>query len=375
MANWWDTPAYAAKQASMGSGFKVTPKNAKGAPAQGYNKSVIDAIKARNGAPTSDQDAFGGYLSGNIDYTKAARDIYEPSLDYLDDQAGAAKARNAKNDRDIASMYAGLVKSIQGDASGIAGNYNDSINQVGQGTKAAVGAIDRTYDTSAAEQEAMLRRLGIQAAAPDVLAQGTRDESFFKNMASQSGKSVADMLAAERAGALEYNTSQANISKQTGVDARAKNKLSLEDVLSQIMGRRADLETQINSQAANMQSSATEQLLKAQSDAQDQDMKQARLALDTAKFQASNSQSQQQNNKDPWANVSLLAQQLYPGGDYEHGSGPAIRAIQDTVRLSSAPLDLNDFIQQVMKRNPGAHDKNQLAQLATAAYQGLYGKK
>lgn len=374
MGNWWDTPAYTAAQAKQGIGVKKKSSVNYSGSANAAEHDLMQAKAAQANQAASTVPDNGGYLSSNIDYQKLASSIYEPSLDYLDTQAAQAKSRNAKNDKDIASMYAGLVKSIQGDASGIAGNYNDSINQVAQGTKSAVGAIDQTYDSSAAEQEAMLRRLGIQAAAPDTLAQNTKDEAFFKNMASQSGKSVADMLASERAGALEYNTSQANISKQTGVDAQARNKLSLEDVLSQIMGRRADLNTQINSQAASMQSDATNQLLKAQSDQQDQEMKQARLALDTAKFQASNTQKAQANNKDPWANVAALAQQLYPGGDYNHGSGPAIRAIQDTVRLGQKPLDLNDFIQMVMQRNPNAHDKNQLAQLATAAYQGLYSK-
>jgi hypothetical protein len=393
MSNWWETAAYASKQAAG---------RARMAPPGGDNNGSANAAEYRLGLtkpaarPSSDNS---GYQSSNsytgmpapkeVDYQELARQIYEPSLDYLDSQSAAAKKRNAANDSQLAAMFGAGVKDIRGQAGGIKKNYKDIIGQVAQGTGAAVGAVDRTYDASANELAQMLQHLGIQAAAPDALAQNTRDESFFKNMASASGKSVADMLQANEASSLDFNTAQGNITRQSGLDARANNKLNLEDTLNQIMGQRSGLETQINQQAQSMQSSATDQLLKQMEAAQQQankgrelDISQGNLMLNTSKFQASSAKDAA-NKKDPnpWASVSQLADQLYPGGNAQHGSGPAVQAIMDTVSRYNGftgpghqPASEMEFIRAVLERNKGAGDANQLQQLAAVAYKNLFGK-
>jgi hypothetical protein len=374
MGNWWDTPQYAARKAGAGKGVVRKPNNSSA-------NAVEHAMGYGNKSQPQDN---GGYLSSNSampdgvgtpDYAALARAIYEPSLDYLDSQSSQAKSRNRNNDAALRDMYGGLVKSIRGDASNISNNYNGSIGEVANGTRQAVGAVDNTYDQSANEMMAMLKHLGIEAAAPDTLRQNTRDEAFFKNMISTQGKSVADMLRSQRAGALEYNTAQSNISRQSGVDARAQNKLSLEDTLNQIMGRKADLETQINGQAASMQQSATDSMLKQMQAQQDDQMKQARLALDTAKFQASQTQANQPKPmNDPWTKLAQMAGTLYPN---QEASGNALAAVRDTVTAASRNgqnfASPNDFINAVLARNPRANDSAQLTQLASYLFQQLYG--
>jgi hypothetical protein len=329
---------------------------------------------------------LGGYLSANnagaraTDYSALARQIYEPSLDYLDSQSAAAKKRNAANDASLAQMFGAGVKDIRGQSKGIKKNYQDIIAQIANGTGAAVGAIDNTYDESANEQMEMLKHLGIQAAAPDTLKQNTRDEAFFKNLASSSGKSVADMLGANEASALDFNTAQGNITQQSGLDARANNKLSLEDTLNQIMGQRSGLETQINQDAQKMQESATDTLLKNMQMQQDQankdrdyELQAADRQLNLAKFQT-DTKGAQQKGMDPMGIMSLAAQ-LYPN---PQAQGNAVKAIQDTLARGNFPMgkpqSAIEFIRAVLDRNKGANDANQLQQLAAAAYQSLFGK-
>lgn len=383
--NWWDTPAYAAIKAVSGSGVLAKPvgNNNGSANASEYALGLTKSAPRTSSAGSTTPRTPSQSPPPTVDYNALARQIYEPSLDYLGTQEKISTSRNKANDAQLASMYNNLVNSIAGDTRTINADYGKSISDVARGTRAAVDSIGNIYSKSAAEQAAMLKMLGIQAAAPDTLAPNARDKAFFQSMASTSGKSVADMLISNRATGQEYNTAQKNIARQTGVDARASNKLKLQDTLNQIMGQRANLETTINSQAQQMQANAIKQLqsqLAAQEQQANSDrnfaMQQARLALDTSKFKVSSSAANATPAaKDPWGKLEQLASTLYPN---QVATGNAVKAIQDTVTQAASSGQYTwqspvEFINAVLSRNRGAKDSKQLMQLATYAYQQMFG--
>lgn len=347
-------------------------------------------------ATNNSRGGLGGGLGGGpdtVDYAAMAAKIYQPNLDFLTGQEKLAQQRNVANDKSLAGMYAGLVNDIGRSAKGIAQNYDQGAASVGQAAAQTDASINNTYDQSAAEQAAMLKHLGIEAAAPDTLKQNTRDEAFFKGLIDTNANSVKNMLAQQKAGALEYNTAQQNISRQSGADARATNKLNLEDTLQQILGQKANLQTQIGQEAVSMQNSAASNLMKQMQMAQQQanadraaQDREAQLMLNKSKFEADqkNAANSQANSwsKDPWVNIQNAASKLYPDThvDVKSGRTPsqnAVKAIMDTVQYASQNgqtfASPNEFIHAVLTRNRGANDAPQLTQLATLLYQQMYG--
>lgn len=322
----------------------------------------------------------------NRDYQSEAAKIYQPAMDYLNKQTNEARGNASKNDTNLKNMYAGLVGNIQRQRGQINSDYNGAIGSVGKSTQAGVNSIDQTYDNAANEQMAMLKQLGIEAAAPDTLKDNTRDEAFFKSMLQAGGKSTQDMLKAGQTSSLEYNRDQANISRQSGVDARADNKLGLQQILGQFGGQKVDLQTQIMQQASKMQGDAIQQQIEQQKaasqsmqDERNWEMQQARLALDTSKFKASQIQSSQpQPTKytDPWGKGGQLAEQLYDGN--RTAAENAVAAVRDAIKTSGAAVNTwqnpNDLVRAVLDRNRGAHDVTQLTALATYLYKEIFGK-
>lgn len=370
--------------------------------------------------------------SPKINYQREAKKIYQPTLDYLTGQGKQARTRSTANDRALSSMYGGLAANIQGQDRAINAQYAGAKNSVNTATEQGVNAVDQNYDSAAREQAAMMKQLGIQAAAPDVLKEGTNDEAFFKSLMQSSGNAANTMLEENRVSEQDFNRAQANISRQSGADARSENRLQLGDILSQIGGKKADIMTTVNQQAASMQSAAVEQRLEAQKQAAaalqqdrqfamqqanyglqaqtaaqnynlqqqrfaldagdrsaDNDMAQARLALDTAKFETGSQEADRQYKLalqklatggsaatpvDAWGKGAELATKLYGGN--QQAAGNAIAAVRDAIAANgdaaSQWKNPNDLVRAVLKRNPGATDVTQLTSLATYLFQQIF---
>lgn len=366
-----------------------------------------------------------------VDYQKEARKIYEPTLDYLDVQDKRVRQRATNNDKSLNSLFSGLASDIERQSGDINRQYGGALNTVRNATKQGQADVSKNYDSAAAEQARMMKSLGIEAAAPDVLQQGTSDEAFFQSLIGSAGKGAEQFLTSENQGALDYNRAQAGITRQEGLQARTDNKAQLSDILGQLAGKKVDLRQTINEQAQSMQQAAAAQQLEAQKQAaaalqqdrqfamqnaqfglqqqqfglaqqnaqanwqdtqQDNELNQGRLMLDTSKFE---NQTVEQNrayqlalqklaqggNKttapvDPWGKGAQVADQLY-GGNRTAASN-AIQAVRDAIAANGSQAgnwnNPNDLVQAVLKRNPGAKDITQLTSLATYLFQQIFGK-
>lgn len=345
----------------------------------------------------------------DVDYQAEAAKIYKPSMDFLNSQIGSTKKQARTADIALRNMYHGLTRDIGAQAKTINQQYGGSINQIKAATSQGQKSVKRTYDTAENEQAAMLKRLGIQAAAPDTLTPLTRDEAFFQSLIGSSGGANQQQLVQNRQASQDFNTAQRNIAGQTGAEARSDNQLVLQQLLADIGGRKADLSTTINQQAQSMQQSAAQQQLEAQKNAMaalnadrsyqlqssNLDLAQGRFALDTSKFEASQVDAErnyklalqklaQQGSgastklsaPDSWGKASQLASQLYNGN--QTAASNALQAVRDAIARNPDTVNTwknpNDLVRAVLKRNPGANDVGQLTSLATFIYQQLFGR-
>jgi hypothetical protein len=366
-----------------------------------------------------------------VNYQKEARKIYEPTLDYLDVQDKRVRTRATNNDKSLNNLFSGLASDIEKQSGAINQQYGQAINTVRGATRQGKQDVSKNYDAAAAEQARMMKSLGIEAAAPDVLKGGTEDEAFFQSLIQSAGTGSENFLTSENAGALDYNRAQAGITRQEGLQARTDNKTQLGDILGQLAGKKVDLRQTINEQAQSMQQAAAAQQLEAQKQAAaalqqdrafamqnaqfglqqqqfglaqqnaqagfmdtqaDNETARARLMLDTSKFQNQTSEQDrayqlalqklaQSGTKtaapvDAWGKGAQLAQSLY-GGNQQAASN-AIQAVRDAIAANgdaaSQWQNPNDLVRAVLKRNPGANDVTQLTSLATYLFQQIFGK-
>lgn len=402
---------YRAARQAVAKRIAKKPAPSNQSKAGGYGSASPGLV----GGFASDMPSGGGsYLDifnsikGNdktlADYMAEANKIYKPSLDYLTQQKKDATTRAGEFDKSLADMYAGLVSNIDAQSPIIAQNYNDAISGQNQITGNAKTAVGNNYANSQAQQMDMLKQLGIEAAAPDTLQTGQDSQAFFQSLLDTSGAGYDSFLNSQKVASQDFNTAQRNISAQTGVNARSDLKMQLQDILAQLSGKGADLQTQINQQAVQMQSGAAQALLDQQKALLDAAYKQdqtnidlsrltfdqqraatadenakARLALDKAKFDATPPKSSSSGVKipsNPWGNAAVIAQNLYGNPTSAQN---AIEAIQTAIRSLGTPADAQQLLDTVLRRvsptgSPtGGGDTSSLQTLVDYLYKQLYG--
>lgn len=338
-----------------------------GAPSSSGSSNPFDFSVPSGGSYASFLSSAGNAPSQSFsDYLSEANKIYKPQLDYLAQQTKDANTRAGQYDTDLAKMYATLVGNIDAQQGVIDSNYNNAINTQGQITSAGKASIGNNYSNSQAQQMAMLKRLGIEAAAPQTLQTGQDGQAFFQSLLDQSGAGYNSFLNSQKVAAKDFNTAQSNIAAQTGTNARADLKMSLQDILAQFAGRGADLQTQINQQASTMQQSAVQQMLDQQKAAMaaqqaqdDYNLNLAKFKLDQQKAASSDENAKaklelglanlqngkQANDPNVWNSALNMATGLYTT---QVGAVDAIKAIQNAIRIAQ--------VKTAPGRNPSKSD-------------------
>ena len=316
-----------------------------------------------------------------VDYLKQAQEMFAPQTKYLDQQAAQAKARGAQNDREVAGYYGQTVKDILGMAGGIKNNYASGKKSVGAAYNDALSAVGSTYDKSRDDQLAILKRLGIEQAAPNTLQHNADDRAFIQSVLAANNQGNQNMLTQMGTAAGTFNTEQGNITRQAGAEARTGLKRQLEDILGQIAGKRADVEGQIMQQSFGMQSDAAKLAQQQQQDAYNQYKDQRdfnyKVADDKANLDLKRMSmaGTDQAATDPLGKVYALANQVY--GNSQSASS-AVRLISEALG-NSQPTNAAQFIQAVTDRahraNPVVNDEANLQRLAALMFNEMYGKQ
>lgn len=362
----------------QGGGGGIDPRDLEKKAAQKAAAALSSAFQM----PGFDPSEYGAVgPDSNVDYMAMAKQMFAPQTGYLDQQARQAQQRGGENDKFVAGMYGQTVKDILGMAGGIKGNFDQGRNEAGAAYNQAMGSVNKTYDQSRDSSLEILKRLGIEQAAPETLEQNAGDKSFIQSILAANNQGTQNMLTGMKQGALTFNKEQGNITRQAGAEARTNMRRGLEDVLAKIAGTKADLQSQIGQQAWSMQSDAQKQAQQAQSDAYSRykderdfnyTMGKDRADLDLKRLAMS---GQDKGATDPLGKVYSLANQVY--GNPQSASN-AVRLVSEALSEGN-PTNAAQFIQQVMNRahraNAQVNDEANLQRLAAMMFNEMYGKQ
>lgn len=159
---------------------------------------------------------------------------YDPISAALRGQASAAQQRAGRNRELLGSMYGGLSQSLMGDIAPIQQQYADTQQKTATQYQGLQEGIKKQYADSQAEQEAMMQRLNIEAAAPTALAAQQSDKDFAVTQAMQQGQNVQDQLSQQGSGAITYTRQGSELARTEGTNRQADLMAQLSDYLNQV---------------------------------------------------------------------------------------------------------------------------------------------
>lgn len=163
----------------------------------------------------------------------AAEAQYGPVIAALRSQQSSAQSRGERNKIALGQMFNQLSDSIRGELPAIQQNYDQTITNTGNQYKALEGSINDQYKQSQADQEAMYKRLNIEAAASETLPQQMRDRDFFVNNARAEGQTQNAALTTEKQGAVDYTNKGTQMARTEGTQRQADLMMQLQDLMAQ----------------------------------------------------------------------------------------------------------------------------------------------
>lgn len=163
----------------------------------------------------------------------AASAQYDPIIANLRGAESLAQTRANRNKTALGEMFSQLSDSLQGDIPAVQQNYAQTKQNTQQAYNDLNQKIGATYQQAQADQEAMLKRLGIEAAAPDIMAKQAADKTFFENSANQEAQTAQTALDTEQRGNTEYTRRGSEIARTEGTQRQADLMSQLQDLLSQ----------------------------------------------------------------------------------------------------------------------------------------------
>lgn len=162
---------------------------------------------------------------------------YDAAIAGLRGQIGNAQSRAARYDTQLNDMYTSLSNNLQGSVPVVQQQFADTKAQTADQYKQLEGAITDQYARSQAEQEAMYKRLNIQAAAEGTMPQQMRDRDFFVNTAKAQGNTMQTALGQEERGATEFSRQGSQIASAEGTNRRADLQAQLQEMMAAFEGQ------------------------------------------------------------------------------------------------------------------------------------------
>lgn len=163
----------------------------------------------------------------------AASAQYDPVISALRGQMSSAQARANRNSEQLNSMYSGLSSSLMNEVAPIQQRFEQTQQKTADQYKSLQNSITDQYARSQAEQEAMMKRLNIEAAAPAVMEDQFADRDFAVNQAAQQGQNVQSQLEQQGQGAVTYTQQGSQLARTEGTNRQADLMAALSDYLNE----------------------------------------------------------------------------------------------------------------------------------------------
>ena len=176
--------------------------------------------------------------------------IYDLQFQQINNKKTQAQQSAKTGDKQLDAMYRALQGSIGSSQKDINAGYDTGIKTTNAAYAQGKKGIQGNYSTAANTLASMMKQLGIEAAAPDVLAQGANQSAFLQSLLDANNVSATNLLAANKQSAGDFNTAQKNIAGFTGTERRADLQNDLRDRLASLDDASLGLSSQMAQQKA-----------------------------------------------------------------------------------------------------------------------------
>lgn len=167
----------------------------------------------------------------------AANAQYDPIISGLRSQMSAAQTRGDRNKQELGNMFNSLSSGLAAQLPQIEQRFTAGKQDTASQYGALKDKIANTYAETQASQEALYKRLGIEAAADDVLPNQARDQAYFTSVADTQNQTAQTALSQEQTGATEFTRKSSDIARAEGVNQQSNLMANLEELLSSLQGQ------------------------------------------------------------------------------------------------------------------------------------------
>jgi hypothetical protein len=286
-------------------------------------------------------------ISTPSDFSSELSAIYGPQQQALEQARQRASQNATQGDVQLAAMYAGLGKTVRGQDAGINKRYQQAAGEANKIYTQGRQEIGSSYDKGQAELQAMMDRLGLQAAGPEVFSKSQEQENMLQGLLSINNQSSKNLLANNNQSSRNYNTAQVGIIGSQGNEARAGLQRQLGDTMFQLDQQGLGIQSQQGQtllQLQNQDLARKEQLQQSLLQAIQQQSQNAAGSLDP--LQSFNLQQKQQDSLGPLGSAYAVSAQLF-------GPDKASQAVALTTDvLGAAQYDgAGGFLNAVLSEN------------------------
>lgn len=167
---------------------------------------------------------------------------YDPQIAALQRAMEASKGRAATSRVELGNMYASLHDSELADIPKITQIFNEGAQGVKQQYDQLGQQVAGDYKAAEQQEQQLMQRLNLQAAAPDIMAQQSSDQQFFKGQQGQSEQDTLDALKLIQSGSEAFTREGAQMAQYEGTNRQADVMSQLEQFLTNTTGQIGDLQ-------------------------------------------------------------------------------------------------------------------------------------
>jgi hypothetical protein len=158
---------------------------------------------------------------------------YDPQISALRSDAQVHSKRGAQSAKTARDMYGALAKDTLSQLPGLTEQFKAEDDATNQRYDQAQQQMQGEYDQQAAQQDAVLKRLGVQAASQDASQQSKDDQAYFQNQSEMDQQNAQTALQQQQEAQSDYTQNLGNNAKMAGENTAQDIMGQLQDYLLQ----------------------------------------------------------------------------------------------------------------------------------------------
>lgn len=187
---------------------------------------------------------------------------YDPLISELRNAQRATQTRGDNYNKRLGEMFSSLSTDLRDNIPAVQQQFADYKTDTQQQYDRLEQNIAGQYAQSQADQEALFKRLNIEAAAADTLPQQMRDRDFFVNNTRQNAQVQQDAIGTEERGNVEFTRRGSELASVEGTERQANLQQQLLEMLaaydSKIASTEAQKQAEFNSVLSQLQTGGME---------------------------------------------------------------------------------------------------------------------